>query len=130
MEEPKRLTVQAVAWDEGAADMLRECFTVPGSLEAIAEQVQSGAAVLFVIEESGAAVGAFVLRVDGVEGVIAAAVGSLPMMVAMLPEIEARFFGCAAVRVHTARPALVKILRKAGYMPQEFVMRRELNGQQ
>ncbi len=124
---PEKLTVLSAQWSPEAAELLRPCFTVAGALEQVGCQVESGRAVLFVaLAESGAMRAAFVLRVDGDEGVIVAAVGPLESLPALLPHMEKRFAGCRAVRVHTARPALVRILRAAGYLPQEFVMRREL----
>lgn len=125
--QPEKLTVLAAQWSPQAAELLRPCFTVPGALESVGGQVESGAAVLFVaLAETGEIMAAFVLRVDGNEGVIVAAVGPLPSIPALLPHIEARFIGCDAVRFHTARPAMVRIMAAAGYEGQEFVMRRKL----
>lgn len=127
MEKQKKLIVAPAAWGEAAADMLRNCFTVPGALEAVAHQVETGRAQLFTADDGGEIVAAFVLRVDGDEGVIVAANGPLSLIPALLPAMEQRFIGCRAVRVHTARPGLARVLTKhCGYGGQEIVLRKAI----
>jgi hypothetical protein len=127
MENQKKLTIAPAGWGQVAADLLRECFTVSGALEMVGAQVESGRALLFTVDDGGGIVAAFVLRVDGTEGVIVAATGGLDLMPELLPLMEARFSGCSAVRIHTARAGLAKLLvARNGYGGQEIVLRKTL----
>lgn len=129
MEKPEKLTVLSAQWSPEAAELLRPCFTVAGALEQVGAQVESGRAVLFVaLAESGEMRAAFVLRVDGDEGVIVAAVGPLKSMPALLPHIEGRFMGCDSVRFHTSRPGVARLMAECGYTDDlpEIVLRKRL----
>ena len=123
------LTISPADWSALFAELLAPCFTVAGALDAVARQVEEGRASLFAADAGGEVVGAFVLRVDGGEGVIAAAAGRLDgvdLVPALLPHIEARFVGCRAIRLHTPRPGLARLMAAQGYSGQEVVMRKEL----
>lgn len=125
----KTLTIARADWGQPAADLLADCFTVPDALDKVARQVEEGAASLFTVDDGGAIVAAFVLRVEGDEGVIVAANSTegIDMFVALLPHVEERFQGCSAVRFHTARPGLAKIMQAHGYAGQEVVLRKEIH---
>lgn len=130
MGAPEKVLIVAPAeWGTVAAELLAQCFTVPGALDQVAGQVQEGRAQLFAVDDGGGIIGAFVLRVDGGEGVLVAAAGKLDgadLLPLLLPQIEGRFIGCHAIRIHTARPGLVKLLGALGYSGQEIVMRKNL----
>lgn len=127
-EIEKPLTIAAADWGQVATDLLRECFTRPEALELVRGQVEAGRAALFTVDEGGEIVAAFVLRVDGDEGVIVAAnsTDGLATFIALLPHVEQRFTGCKSVRFHTARPGLGKLMRSFGYGGQEIVLRKGL----
>lgn len=100
------------------------------ALAGVGRQVVEGAATAFIVEDDGDLVAAFVLRVDDDEGVVVAAGGKgrgYGLIDALLPAIEARFHGCRAIRFHTARPGLARLMLKNGYVGQEVVMCKELN---
>ncbi len=95
---------------------------------AIRHQVEHCGARLFHIKHGAAIVGAFVLRVDGDEGVIVAAAAKLDgvdMVGTCMPAIEALFVGCRSIRYHTAIPALVRKLARMGYVAREIVCFKE-----
>lgn len=126
----KVLTVAPASWGPALAAILAPSCSVPGDLHSIGAQVESGQAVAFAVDDGGGIVAAFVLRVDGSEGVVVAAAGALgheSLISLLLPGIEARFVGCSAIRFHTERPGLARVMEKFGYVGQEVVMRKELN---
>lgn len=125
------LTIAPAAWNDAAAALLSRA--VAGKAEALANVragVESCGATLLHVLSGSRLVGAIVLRVDplpsGPEGVIVAAAGRLPgvRLFDLLPHFEQRFKGVTAVRVHTARPGMVRQLLCAGYEVQETVMRK------
>lgn len=127
------LTIKAADWAEADAAALASAFTVPGALDAVAAQVLAGTACLFHVLDAGEVVGRYVLRVDqlgdAAEGVVVAAWGSWQggaLLPAVLPFIETQFRGIKAMRIHSARPGMIRRLAGIGYQPQEIVMRKEL----
>lgn len=120
------MTIAPASWGEVAAELLRDCFTVPGALELVAAQVEAGAASLFMVDQGDEIIAAFVLRVDGDEGVIVAASGPVSLILELLPHMEARFSGCRVMRIHTARPAVARMLSRRGYGAAELVLRKVL----
>lgn len=95
----------------------------------IKHSVCTGKATLFVARLSGVAVLAYVLSVEGTEGVVLVAAGNVPGMdltAIVLPEIEKKFIGCATVRIHTARAGLAKKLAKQGYAAKQIVLVKKL----
>lgn len=124
MEKQKALTVAAADWGSPADELLAGCFTNAGALAQVRAQVESGQAQLFMADAGGEIVAAFVLRVDGVEGVIVAAAGPVELIPALLPHMEKRFVGCRAFRIHTARAGLARVLLAHGYDGQEIVLRK------
>jgi hypothetical protein len=100
------------------------------SLADLQEQVEQGAALFHVFCDARL-VGAFILRIDesasGSEGVIVAGAGRLPgfdFIVDLVPHIEKLFRNVNSIRIHTARPGLIKKLAKAGYEASEMVLRK------
>lgn len=129
METQAQLTIEPAEWSAGIAPLIAGAVT-PETLPGIRAQVAGGRAELFAVRMGGRLVGAYVLRVDdaggSLEGVIVAAAGlsGFDWFGAVLPAIERQFVGVDAYRIHTARPGLVKKLAGAGWVPQEFVMRK------
>lgn len=102
-------------------------------VESLRVQVEADRAALFEVLAGGAVVGAYVLRTEviagRIEGVIVAAGADCPgveVSTAILPIAEKQFSGVDAIRVHTARPGLLKRLAGAGYEFQEFVIRKKI----
>jgi len=126
----KALTVARADWGPVAADLLADCYGDPVELAKVARQVEEGAASLFTADDGGEIVAAFVLRVDGDEGVIVAANArdGVELIPVLLPNMETRFTGCRTVRFHTARPGLAKLMQAFGYAGREIVLRKELHG--
>lgn len=100
------------------------------TLDDLREQVEQGA-YLFHVYCNGRMVGAFVLRIDeaasGSEGVIVAGAGRLPgfdFIVSLVPHIEKLFLNVKTIRIHTARPGLIKKLSRSGYEASEMVLRK------
>lgn len=124
--ENQEIIIARAEWGAVAADLLRGCFSYPAILEEVAEQVRAGLAELYTADDGGGIVAAFVLRIDGREGVIVAASGPAALVTELLPHIEARFTGCEVFRIHTMRPAVARILAGRGYaaMPAEIVLRK------
>lgn len=120
------LTIAQASWGEVAAELLRDCFTVPGALEKVAAQVEAGIASLFMVDQGDEIVAAFVLRVDGDEGVIVAFGGPVALSLELLPHMEARFSGVRVIRVHTARPGVAHLLARREYDAAEIVLRKVL----
>ena len=54
--------------------------------------------------------------------VASANVGGVDLTAELLPEVEAAFHGVDSIRIHTARPGLIRKLIKHGYQPTEMVM--------
>jgi hypothetical protein len=120
------LTIAQASWGEVAAELLRDCFTVPGALEKVAAQVEAGVASLFMVDQGDEIVAAFVLRVDGDEGVIVAFGGPVALSLELLPHMEARFSGVRVIRAHTARPGVAHLLARREYGAAEIVLRKVL----
>lgn len=126
----KVLNIGAADWGAVLAGWLALCFDDPAALAGVARQVESGRATAFAADYDGEIVGAFVLRVDGDEGVIVAAAGDLDgvsLVPLLLRHIEGRFNGCRAIRFHTVRPGLARVMAEHGYKGQEVVMRKDLS---
>lgn len=131
----KEVTIRAQAWSEAAGNMLESAMKSDplAGVAALENMVKSGEALLFGVFADCYMVAAYVLRVDhkpnGDEGVIVAAAGKLKgfsLVTSLLSHVEQQFKGCASVRVHTARPGIVKQLRQAGYMPTEIILSKGL----
>lgn len=132
MAQEKALRVEPAEWSAGAARLL-SMADQDAALDDLRASVESGASRLFVVRQGGAMVLAYVLRVDanvsgGVDGVIVSAGGraDVDLTRAVLPYIETQFSGVDAIRVHTARPGLVKKLRAVGYETAEVVLRKAM----
>lgn len=121
------LTIERGDWSPLAAEYVAQALPF-APVEGIAAQVESGAALLFYVREGREMVGCYVLRVEGREGVIVAASGNcagVDLTQLLLAHVENQFIDVDALRIHTARPGMVRRLQAAGYTPQEFVMRKE-----
>lgn len=129
MEKNQTLTIAPADWGDACAGILRACFAEDRALLEVGRQVVQGRALLFAAETGGEIVGAFVLRVDGDEGVIVAAAGHLDgvsLIPALLSHIESKFTGCRAIRFHTDNPAMARVMSRYGYAGQEVVLRKDL----
>lgn len=125
----KSLTIEPATWCAQTDHLIGQALQHATPAE-IRHQVEHCGARLFHIKHGAAIVGAFVLRVDGNEGVIVAATAKLDgidMVGACMPAIEAMFIGCNSIRYHTARPALVRKMARLGYVAREIVCFKELN---
>lgn len=123
------LTIAPADWGQVLADILAPCFASEQTLIAVGRQVVEGRAIAFTADNGGGIVGAFVLRVDGDEGVIMAAAGELravSLVPLLLPHIENKFIACKSIRFHTSRPGLAHIMSQYGYAGQEVVLRKEV----
>lgn len=137
MDPQKKLTIRPVGRldDDARAAYARAMrHDTNGGLRALAE-VLAGADLFEVVDESGAVVLRYALRVDkhaeGAEGVIVAAVGKLPgadLCELFVPVIERQLSGAAAVKVTTRRMGLVEKLRAKGYQLEGFILRKPLVG--
>ena len=130
--DTQTLIIRPSAWGRDAERLIALAHQAAG-LADVRDQVQSGAASLFLIDVEGATVGAFVLRVDhtaaGSEGVIVSGAGHLhgvDLVEACIPRIEQMFVGVCAIRYHTAKPALARKMAAWGYTAAEIVCRKEL----
>ncbi len=129
------LILRPMAWGEEAALFLtRIGATDPTiSLEWFHRQVETDNLMIEGVWADEELIGAIFWRVEtgdrGQEFVIVAASGELPgvdLIRSVLPTFEtmARRAGTAFIRVHTARPGLVRRLGSMGYRPEEVVLRK------
>lgn len=103
------------------------------SLDDIKRQTECGAMLFELVADGGAVVGAFVLRVDREAcrnvGVVVAAgggVSGVDLTALIMPTIERMFYGCESIRIHTARPGLLKKLAPQGYKTAEIIFEKSL----
>jgi hypothetical protein len=122
-------------WCEAAATLLATAMKSDplAGVEALKRMVQKRQATLLSVSCNDYMVGAVVLRVDrkplGDEGVIVAAAGKLKgvsLIELLLPHIEKKFRGVKAIRIHTARPGLVRAMMRHGYRSREYVLAKEV----
>ena len=108
-------------WTEGAALHLAQAFEGDQrQLSALEHAVKTGAAWLFMVEESGLEVGFFALAMHGAECEVLAAFGKakgksitgefLPMV-----EAAAKSAGAQGIGINTFRPGMMNKLNAAGY---------------
>ena len=95
------------------------------------DSVMAGAA-LYGIYQQSACIGRLLLRFEGQEAVIVAAVGRLPgvaLVGAVWPWLESRLreMGATSVRFHTRRRGLIANMARYGFTAAEVVMRKGLN---
>lgn len=128
------MIVRAASWSPVTESYI-ERAVISGMLDDIKRQTERGAQLFQVEDESGAVVGAFVLRVDSYAcrtvGVVVAAGGDLPgvdLTDAIMPHIERHMFrGVDAIAVHTERRGLVKKLEQQGYKVAEIILEKGVN---
>lgn len=126
----KVLTIAPADWGDALAEILAPCFDRADDLAEVGAQIVQGRALAFTADDGGSIVGAFVLRVDGYEGVIVAAAGHLDgvtLIPLLLPTIEAKFTGCKAIRFHTSKPGMARVMQQFGYRGQEIVLRKDIH---
>ena len=138
MARTQTLTIQEAHWSAEIAELVGRAVQ-HASVDDVHAQWAAGAAHVFTVaDDDWNMVAAFVLRTDdlaaGAEGVIVAAAGGadgVSLTDAVLPAIERIFNGCKSVRIHTARPGLIKLLTaRHGYTLTECVLKKDMgNGQ-
>jgi len=126
------LIIRQAQWTDAHARLLAAAMRADPlvTVETLRAAVANGAASLIeVIDSADQMVCAAVLRVEcrelGNEGVIVAAAGALPggrLLPVVLPVLENSFRGVNSIRVHTARPGLVRALARHGYAPREVIL--------
>lgn len=127
--EPQALTLEPGEWSADADRLIGQALQHASPAD-IRHQVENLGARLFYVWQDGEIVAAFVLRVDGREGVIVAAAGDMPgvdLVATCMPAIESLFVGCSSIRYHTARPALARKLSRMGYVAREIVCMKEIH---
>lgn len=131
-EQEKALVISLKVgpWSGAAEEWL--ALTGREHVEEYYQQYQHGARLIYV-RCGGVVSGALLLRIDylpgAVEGVIVAAGCNVPgvdLVADVLPAVERMFGGVDAIRVHTARPGLVKKLRASGYEAVEVVLKKRV----
>lgn len=134
LPENQALTITAEQWSEDAHSLIEWAFPNLSQADAetmrgIKHSVCTGKSTLFIARLSGVAVLAYVLTVEGTEGVVTVAAGNVPgvdLTAVVLPEIEKKFIGCESIRIHTARPGLAKKLAKQGYAARQIILVKKL----
>ncbi len=127
------VTIAPGSWGDASAYWIEQALDAD-AVPSVRAQVDAGIASLFSVRVDGEDVGAFVCRIDRfpthAEGVIMAGAACMPgidIIATIVPEIEKKFIGCAAVRYHTGRVSLAKRMAKLGYVPDEIICRKSLN---
>ena len=134
VEKDEALTIKREGWTEEARALMGWAFPhmteeAERVLNDIRGMVENDTASLFMARMAGVAVLACVLSVEGRQGVVQVAAGSLPgvdLTTVVLPELEKKFIGCDSVRIHTARAGLAKKLAGQGYAAKEIVLVKKL----
>lgn len=133
--ETVELRTYEIRWSDDAAALLAPAMKCdPGAtVDSLRRAVNRRAAKLLGVYARHQLIAAVVLRVDkrdtGAEGVIVAAGGKLSgasLTRSLLPVIERCFFGVRRIRIHTARPGLVRLLARHGYTFREWVLNKEI----
>lgn len=128
------MTIKPLEWCDAAAAFL--AAAMPHKLNgtgALKRMLDAGDAVLFGVYRGFYLVACYVLRIDrhefGADGVIVAASGRIPagsLIASCMPTVESQFHGVDMIRIHTARPGLVRTLLKSGYTIRETVLEKEV----
>jgi hypothetical protein len=126
------MMIRAAAWTP-AHEALIALALCTASIADMREQTDNGAVLFEALDEEGALCAAFILRVDRqvdrTVGVVVACGGNLPgtdLTATLMPHMEQRFIGCDAVRIHTARPGLLRKLGGMGYATAEIIFEKAL----
>lgn len=126
MDDEKTLRIRVVEPTARFIEMLRPAIECDPTADAA--QVIAGG-TLCVAAHAGHDVAAFLLRQDGPEIVVVAAVGALPgvsLLDAILPHIEATT-SAKWIRIHSSRRGMARQLARHGYTMAEVVYRKEIN---
>lgn len=135
---PETLRIEPAAWSGEVARLLARAIPKddPHGLFGLHDDVQAQRAALIGVWAGQRLAGVYACRLDrfacGAELVIVAASGRLPgvsLTASVLPAIEAtaRGLGASAVRVHTRRPGLRRVLARYGYAETEVVLTKGLS---
>ena len=130
--DKKEISIDEVQWSDEAETYLSK-IDACATLDDYRQQWKEGAA-LYRVAEGDKTLGFYMTRFDsdaqGFEGVIYAGAGAadfdLTEVIVPFAEQQLKAFGCYSVRVHTARPGLVKKLAKMGYGAAELVLRKKI----
>lgn len=125
----EKVRIVPIVWDETAEIHLAKIDN-PTPVSWYQNEVYCGRLAVFGIFYDGHRRATVCTRNEGGEFVIVAAAGradfDLTSKILPLFEIIAHFNNCQTMRLHTARPGLVKKAEKMDWNFQEFVMRKEL----
>lgn len=130
------LAIAPIHWCESVSELMAPSMEhEPGiTVATLAEIVNKERAELFGVFSGAELVAAYVLRIEqkeqGQEGIIVAASGKLPgysLIRTILPPIERQLSNCDWIRAHTARPGIVRELKRAGYSQREIVMAKGMH---
>lgn len=126
------LTVKNERWNDGASKWLAPAQSDYPLHEMMAD-CQSGVVSLFNVYQSENHIASFLLRKDGAEMVVVAAGGYLvggSLYKVITPYVEelARSNRCHALRGHTSRAGVGRLMERAGWEQSEIVYRKEVSG--
>lgn len=124
-----KLVIAPGGWSDAVAELLADSKQ-HATIADLRLQVETGRAQLFEIrDDAGQLVATFILRVDqhaaGAEGVVIAVASrcrGIDMTAAIIPVIERLFINCKTMRIHTARPGMVRKLARLGFEAREMVL--------
>lgn len=131
----KTLTVSPADWCDAIEDILAPAMQHDpmSGVATLRKMVKQGRGRLFGVYDGDYLIGAYVLAIErkmhGAEGIIVAGAGRLhgaSLVRTLIPHIQNQFIGCRSVRAHTARPGMVRELKKQGFQVSEIVLRRSV----
>lgn len=129
------LKIRQENWNEGATRWLQAACDSLYTADDLKRDCLSGFCHLFNVYQGQDHIAAFVLRIDGHETgremvVVAAggylAHGSLYKLITPYVEEQARANHCSALRGHTKRRGVGRLMEKAGWQQSEIVFRKEV----
>lgn len=113
-------------WEQWHDEQLSRAITWPShTIEPLKTMFLEGAALLVDLYLSGERKGCMLLTVEGKEGVLLAGAGcgGIELYSFGVESAKTILINCTSFRTTTARPGLVKILRKHGFLPVETTLR-------
>lgn len=127
--QSEEISIEPGPWSQDAEFWLGR-VSQDATLDELKNQSEAGVCQVVYVRRDGRVAGAVLMRIDvtstGAQGVMVAAAGDLDLMPVCMPHLEKMFRGVNSIRVHTARPGLVKKLTAMGYKPTEIVLRKEV----